>query len=278
MEKITILVGRSARELAEPNMRGVEEGLKERKIDITKIDNERLVLETKYTRTAFIYDISQQPLNGVEADAIFGTGRFKEQLASYLKKHKPYDNDVGLIDYIEKEEINGQFREACESFDKCVKDSINTKIGKTLHEAAAESIKEANPESLYPKQIYISTARTTGKTEFQRYIEDAINNKHLVDYIRDDVYNTKRLWRTMMNSTYGTMRNPAKLPTIKNVIFNNPATIVFWADGTKTVVQAIEGDIYDPEKGLAMAMCKKMLGNKHEYYNTFKHWLKKCKE
>lgn len=66
------------------------------------------------------------------------------------------------------------------------------------------------------------------------------------------------------------------IPEIKNVIFNNPATIVFWDDGTKTVVKCQEGETYDPEKGLAMAISKRMLGNKYEYYHTFKHWLKKC--
>ena len=60
---------------------------------------------------------------------------------------------------------------------------------------------------------------------------------------------------------------------IKNVIFNNPATIVFWLDGTKTVVKA-ENEPFDPEKGLAMAIVKKTLGNKGSYYNEFKKWLK----
>ncbi len=59
---------------------------------------------------------------------------------------------------------------------------------------------------------------------------------------------------------------------IKKVIFNNPATIVMWADGTKTVVKA-ENEEYDPEKGLAMAISKKALGNKGSYYETFKKWL-----
>ena len=61
-------------------------------------------------------------------------------------------------------------------------------------------------------------------------------------------------------------------PSIKNVIFNDPATIVFWDDGTKTVVKA-ENEPFDPEKGLAMAIAKKALGNKGNYYNEFKKWL-----
>lgn len=67
----------------------------------------------------------------------------------------------------------------------------------------------------------------------------------------------------------------SKTVSIKDVIFNPPATIVFWTDNTKTVVKA-QSEFYDPEKGIAMAISKKMLGdNKYEYYNIYKHWLKK---
>ena len=61
---------------------------------------------------------------------------------------------------------------------------------------------------------------------------------------------------------------------IKNVKFNPPATIVFWTDNTKTVVKC-NGEDYDPEKGLAMCICKKVLGNKGNYYKVFKKWLPK---
>lgn len=65
--------------------------------------------------------------------------------------------------------------------------------------------------------------------------------------------------------------------SITNIIFKPPATIVFWSDDTKTVVKCdYEYELYDPEKCIAMAISKKMLGdNKYEYYNVFKHWLKK---
>lgn len=65
--------------------------------------------------------------------------------------------------------------------------------------------------------------------------------------------------------------------TITNVIFNPPATIVFWSDNTKTVVRCDESlEDYDPEKGIAMAISRKMLAdNKREYYYVFQHWLKK---
>ena len=60
---------------------------------------------------------------------------------------------------------------------------------------------------------------------------------------------------------------------IKDVIFNNPATIILWNDDTKTVVKCGEGEVYDPEKGLAMAIAKRFLGNQGNYYDTFKKWL-----
>lgn len=61
---------------------------------------------------------------------------------------------------------------------------------------------------------------------------------------------------------------------IKRVKFNPPATIVFWTDNTKTVVKC-KGEDYDPEKGLAMCICKKVLGDKGNYYEVFKKWLPK---
>lgn len=59
---------------------------------------------------------------------------------------------------------------------------------------------------------------------------------------------------------------------IKKVIFNDPATIVIWATGAKTVVKA-QNEKYDPEKGLAMAFAKRALGGKGNYYDAFKQWL-----
>lgn len=62
---------------------------------------------------------------------------------------------------------------------------------------------------------------------------------------------------------------------IKKVIFNNPATIVYWSDGTKTVVKCQDGDTFDKEKGLAIAICKRFLGtnkSKSNFNDIFKKW------
>lgn len=75
-----------------------------------------------------------------------------------------------------------------------------------------------------------------------------------------------------------TTAKSVSVPSIKKVIFNYPATIVLWSDGSKTVVKCQDGDIYDPEKGLAMAISKKALGNKGNYCNEFKKWLPEDEE
>ena len=70
-------------------------------------------------------------------------------------------------------------------------------------------------------------------------------------------------------------QKPLAMLRIKKVIFNNPATIVFWSDGTKTVVKCGDNDTFDPEKGLAMAISKKFFDNMGYYYDVFKKWLPK---
>ena len=102
--------------------------------------------------------------------------------------------------------------------------------------------------NLYPN--FIVASRQSGKTNIQSkmgvYLEEMM----------------KKWNREIINNN----------PSIKKVIFNVPATIVFWDDGTKTIVKA-ENEPFDPEKGLAMAIAKKSLGNQGNYYNEFKKWL-----
>jgi hypothetical protein len=66
--------------------------------------------------------------------------------------------------------------------------------------------------------------------------------------------------------------------SIRKVIFNDPATIVLWSDGTKTVVKCGPEDTFDMEKGLAMAIAKKMAGNDNRFHKVFKQYPKKKKK
>ena len=69
------------------------------------------------------------------------------------------------------------------------------------------------------------------------------------------------------------------MPKIKNIDFQPPLTVVIWEDGTKTFVKCDNNEVFDPEKGAAMAIAKKALGDKYNYIETISYyvdkWLKK---
>lgn len=84
--------------------------------------------------------------------------------------------------------------------------------------------------------------------------------------------------KRILNYQYGYKPIIPSYFKIKKVIFNDPATIVIWADGSKTVVRCQTGDTFDKEKGLAMAISKRALGDKRRYYEKFKKWIPEIKE
>lgn len=82
--------------------------------------------------------------------------------------------------------------------------------------------------------------------------------------------------RAMYSAVYQKeVRAAMNAATIKNAIFAPPATIVYWSDGSKTVVKCSERAIFDPEKGLAMAIAKRCGGNKGSYYKEIQNWVEK---
>lgn len=98
-----------------------------------------------------------------------------------------------------------------------------------------------------------------------RYHQDALDNARYTAQAQ-----------AMYNRTYEKEARAAmSTASIKNVIFAPPATIVYWSDGSKTVVKCSEKDVFDPEKGLAMAIAKRCGGNKGSYYKEIQNWVKK---
>lgn len=97
-----------------------------------------------------------------------------------------------------------------------------------------------------------------------------------LEYKLERPYNIKDALKMAINSIYGLTDLKKETNMLKGkiekVIFNNPATIVFWKDGTKTVVKA-SNEEFDSEKGLAMAIAKKALGNEGNYFDEIKKWL-----
>lgn len=73
-------------------------------------------------------------------------------------------------------------------------------------------------------------------------------------------------------STFGLVYQECKVrPTfvIDKVLFNPPATIVFWRDGTKTVVKCKEGEEFSEWAGIALCLAKKLYGpNFHKIFKA----------
>lgn len=106
--------------------------------------------------------------------------------------------------------------------------------------------------------------------EYTDYYKHDVDKQYLI--VPRGAAKSIEMCKQMLNARYG-IGTERMLPEIADVIFSGPATIVQWKDGTKTVVKCSEGENFDPEKGLVMAITKKALGNKGNYYETIKKWM-----
>lgn len=132
-----------------------------------------------------------------------------------------------------------------------------------------EVLKNLNPYVFRAKYVpYDSMIKNRWDVDVSSYHPSAITvcserEKEAIDIAR----------KQMMENNHLRAKYEASRSIVK-VIFNDPATIVIWKDGTKTIVKCQDGEPFDREKGLAMAISKKMLGNKGRYYDEFKKWIK----
>lgn len=107
------------------------------------------------------------------------------------------------------------------------------------------------------------------KEESQNKISDV---QDILDYNVATVYDAVRKAMDRIKKEETTMNCDIR-SNIKDVIFSYPATIILWKDGTKTIVKAGKDEKYDPEKGFAMAICKKVFGNGGNYHGVFKEYV-----
>ena len=75
------------------------------------------------------------------------------------------------------------------------------------------------------------------------------NCEHFDECFADEVYNEDE-----PSPMWG-------IPDIERIVFSDPATIVFWEDGTKTVVKAMKGEKFERYAGFAAACMKKLFGS-----------------
>ena len=66
--------------------------------------------------------------------------------------------------------------------------------------------------------------------------------------------------------------------SIDKIIFNPPATVVIWKDGTKTIVKCGEDEVFDHEVGVAMCFMKKIFGSRSAFKRTLRGYKPKPKK
>lgn len=127
-------------------------------------------------------------------------------------------------------------------FMKTMEGLINSPNQKLIGDMRGGYVYAANTNK--PELMYAATEISKAN----RRATEAENRLDAFKYAVNDVFGTAELHRKMALE-------------IKKVIFNNPATIV-----------KAKNEDFDPEKGLAMAIAKKALGNKGSYFNKIKRW------
>lgn len=90
-------------------------------------------------------------------------------------------------------------------------------------------------------------------------------------------------YRYLVNELYGMPKKEETMKTVptyavKKIIYNPPATIVFWEDGSKTVVKCSQYDEYDPYFGFLAALAKKVYGNPSRVRKIVDKWAPEDKE
>lgn len=174
-------------------------------------------------------------MTGVNEEALYAA--FQKLLHNEQMKYPSFDYDK--YEWVIGCDVFARLRQTIDRYSYSDSDEIDKYLGIDL--------KVFSP-GVMPTIISLSKKNSKGISPFKRY---------------DDMISLSKTYDNMF-----------KKDTPKKVIFNDPATIVYWKDGTKTVVKA-EDEPFDPEKGLAMAIAKKYLGNKGNYYDIFRKWLPK---
>ena len=132
--------------------------------------------------------------------------------------------------------------------------------------------------SKYSAYGVIFVSKNYYKREYYIYCDEIDDEESAAKDIIDDIRDRYRIkdgskkGESSMTNKKNTTENKY-VPDIRNVVFNYPATIVFWEDGTKTVVKCQPDDDYSMETGLALCIAKKALGNKGNFNDIFKKWI-----
>lgn len=129
-----------------------------------------------------------------------------------------------------------------------------------------------NPTLFDHKEQMIKQSRN--HLDMLRYVETQLVPNAQIEAARKHQDDADEIGgEAMIFGTYGSMClmpiTQTPIPDIRNliqkVVFSGPVTLVYWTDGTMTKVRRTDGEADDKEKAIAMALMKKLNGNKTNY-------------
>ena len=132
---------------------------------------------------------------------------------------------------------------------------------------------------LWPKEIYNIGGNTMNNHEIENAIRDGGYTKFQRDIIKGFLLRNGFLSNTKLEEVRNIRRDLG--PSPKKVIYNGPATIVIFEDGSKTVVKLQEGETMDREKAVYAAICKRIFGsnkNRSNWLDILKPLMKSADE
>ena len=142
--------------------------------------------------------------------------------------------------------------------------TIMTDLDKNFSKACASI-----PDGIYIKPV--TTFSSTISSDSKFYSED------MLDFLLGDVIKSKAKEVKQKVADAKEQENRDTIDrfnkVVDKVIFNDPATIIVLKNGEKIVVKCQPGDVYDKEKGLALALVKFAFGNTNYFNTIFKKWL-----
>ncbi len=211
-----------------------------------------------------------------EVDKKAAMKKMKDKVSALFDKNIKNDTEESFIDYVIFDEfVTKDISNSIEEQQKSIWDNpqdIIDEFTKGIKGIRKNIRREDMEESKHPLKI-----KEIGVWDGSKIVWD--DNKTIgelmnIDLFQKEIDHMANILKAKTDSLI-----MWSVPKIKEVKFNYPATIVFWKDGTKTMVKLQEGDIFDSDKAIAMCFMKKMFFNEGKYYNEIKkHSIYKVKE
>lgn len=208
---------------------------------------------------------------------------------------KGYDPNIHFVSFksLDSIEYKGSSREFNDYIFNCVgrcHDSSNGFywcLGMVIPPEILRDFENAITPQMLKCQLHVTNTleKLNGQfvpaTQFKFTVKDVVSVYEKNDATVGDVYNgmtdaQQKVCQFMIAEALNSATKSFTPDSIKKVIYNDPATIIFWSDGTKTIVKCMEDEDYDPEKGFMAAVTKKVFGDKYGW--IMRHQVKPAAE